>query len=43
MANHKEYYKREASGFFQFQAMVNLVNLCMHVVRPWTKSAPTMH
>jgi hypothetical protein len=53
MINNKEYYKGEGGGFPQVRAVVNLVsscmfvvslmNLCMHVARPCTKSAPTMH
>jgi hypothetical protein len=43
MAIHKEYYKGEGSGFLQVQAMVNLMNLCLFVIHPCTKSVPTMH
>ncbi len=43
VAKHKEYYKGEGGGFPQAQAMVSLVNLCLFMVRPCTKSAPTMH
>jgi len=37
MAKHKIYYKGEGGGFPQVQAVVNLVNLCLPVVRPCTK------
>jgi hypothetical protein len=51
MVNHKEYYKGEGGhGFSQVRAMVNFVSLCMLVahlcmfmVCPCTKNAPTMH
>jgi hypothetical protein len=43
MDKHREYYKGEGGGFPQVQAMVSLVNLCLPVVNPCTKSAPTMH
>jgi len=43
MDMHKEYYKGEGGGFLQFWVMLNLVSLCLHVVRPCTKSAPIMH
>ncbi len=37
MARHKVYYKGEGGGFPQVRVMVNLVNLCLFVVRPCTK------
>jgi hypothetical protein len=37
MARHKVYYKGEGGGFPQVWAMVNLVNLCLHVARSCTK------
>jgi len=43
MANHREYYKGEGCGFPQVWVMVNLVSVCMLVVRPCTKNALTMH
>jgi hypothetical protein len=43
MANHKEYYKGEGGGFPQVQTMLNLVSLCLPVVRPCTKSVLTTH
>jgi len=44
VARHKEYYKGELGGGFpQVQAMVGLMNPCLPVVRPCTKSATTMH
>jgi hypothetical protein len=43
MAMHKKYYKGESGGFPQVQAVVNLVNLCLHVVCLCIKSAPTTH
>jgi len=39
----QKYYKREGDGFPQVWALVNLMNLCLHVVCPCTKNAPTMH
>jgi hypothetical protein len=43
MVNHNKYYKRKGDGFPQVWVMVSLMNLCMHMVRPCTKSVPTMH
>jgi hypothetical protein len=43
VARHREYYKGEDGGFPQVQAVVSLVSSCLPVVRPCTKSAPTMH
>ncbi len=43
MARHKIYYKGEGGGFPQVQAVVSLVNLCLHVVHLCTKSVPAMH
>jgi hypothetical protein len=43
VANHREYYKGEGGGFSQVWATLNLVNPCMLVARPCTKSASTMH
>jgi len=43
MAKHKIYYKGEGGGLLQVRAMVSLVNSCLFVVRPCTKSAPTLH
>jgi hypothetical protein len=43
MVRHREYYEGEGGGFPQVWAMVSLVSLCLLVVRPCTKSAPTMH
>jgi len=43
MAKHKEYYMGEGAGFPQVRAMVNLVNLCLPMVRLCTNSAPIMH
>jgi hypothetical protein len=40
---HKIYYKGEGGGFPQIQAMVSLMSPSLHVARPNTKSAPTMH
>jgi len=42
MAKHRKYYKAEGGGFPQVQAMVNLVSLCLHVLRSYTKSTPIM-
>jgi len=36
-------HKGEGGGFPQVRAMVSLVSLSLLVVRPNTKSAPTMH
>jgi hypothetical protein len=43
MAKHKVYYKGEGAGFPQVRAVVSLMNLCLHVARPYTKSALAMH
>jgi hypothetical protein len=43
MARHIVYYKKEGGGFPQVRAMVSLVNLCLPIVRPCTKGAPTTH
>jgi hypothetical protein len=43
VAKHKVYYKGEGGGFPQVLAVVSLVNSCMPVVRPSTKSTQTMH
>jgi len=43
MASPKEYYKGQGGGFPQVWAVVNIVNLCMHVVRPCTKNVLIMH
>jgi hypothetical protein len=40
---HKVYYKGEGGVFPQVWAVVNLMNPSLLVVRPNTKSAPTMH
>jgi hypothetical protein len=40
---HKIYYKGEGGGFPQVRAMVNLVSSSLPMVRPNTKSVPTMH
>jgi hypothetical protein len=42
MAKRKEYYKGEGGGFLQVWAMVSLVNSCLPMVRPCTKSVPIM-
>jgi hypothetical protein len=41
--NCRIYYKEEGGGFPQVQAMVSLVSSRLPVVRPSTKSVPTMH
>jgi len=41
--NHKKNYKREGNTFPQVLAVLNLVSLCVPMVRPCTKNAPTMH
>jgi len=40
---HRVYYKGEGGGFPQVRAVVSLVSPSLIVVRPSTKSAPTMH
>jgi len=37
VARHKVYYKGKSDGFFQVQVVMNLVNLCLLVLRPCTK------
>jgi hypothetical protein len=43
VAKHKKYYKGEGVDFPQVRAVVSFVNPRLPVVRPCTKSAPTMH
>jgi hypothetical protein len=43
VAMHKEYCKGEGGHFPQVRAVMSLVSPCLPVVRPCTKSAPTMH
>jgi hypothetical protein len=43
VAKHKEYYKGEGGGFPQARAVVSVMNLCLFMVHPCTKNAPTMH
>jgi hypothetical protein len=43
MERHKVYDKGEGGGFPQVRAVVSLVSPSLIVVRPSTKSAPTMH
>jgi hypothetical protein len=43
MPRHKEYYKGECDGFPQVQALVSLMNPCLLVICPCTKSVPIMH
>ncbi len=43
VARHKVYYKGEGDDFPQVQAVVSLVSPNLHVVRPNTKNALTMH
>ncbi len=43
MESYREYYKGEGVGFPEVQAVVNLVNLRLHVVHLNTKSARIMH
>jgi hypothetical protein len=43
MERHIIYYKGDGGGFPQVRAVVNLVNLNLLMVRPNTKSVPTMH
>jgi hypothetical protein len=39
----KEYYKGEGGGFPQVRAVMSLVNQCLPMACPCTKSVPTMH
>jgi hypothetical protein len=41
VVRHRVYYKGEGGGFPQVRAVVSLVSLFFHVVRPCTKSAQT--
>jgi len=43
MARHKVYYKKEGGGFPEIWAMVSLVSVCLHVVRPCTKIVLATH
>jgi hypothetical protein len=43
VAKHKVYYKGEGGGFPQVRAMMSVVSLSLHVVRPSTKNAPAMY
>jgi len=43
VAKHKVYYKGEGGGFPQVWAMMSVVSLSLHVVRPSTKNAPAMY
>jgi hypothetical protein len=43
MARHRGYYKGEGGGFSQVWTVMNLANLCLPVVRLFTKSVPIMH
>jgi len=43
MERQRVYYKGEGGGFPQVRAMVNFMNPSLPMVRPSTKSAPTMH
>jgi hypothetical protein len=43
VAKQRLYYKGEGGGFPQVQAVISLMNLCLPVARPYTKSALTMH
>jgi len=43
VTNHREYYKGEGGCFPQVRVIMSLVNLCMHVIRSYTKSALIMH
>jgi hypothetical protein len=42
MAKHKKYYNGEGGGFPQVWAVVNLMNLCLLVICPCTKSVLIM-
>jgi hypothetical protein len=37
MAKHKKYYKREGDDFFQVRVVMNLVNMHLLVVHPFTE------
>jgi len=43
MERHKVYYKRGGGGFPQIRAVVSFLNPSLPMVRPSTKSVPTMH
>jgi len=43
VAIHKVYYKGEGGGFPQVEAVMSFVSPSLPMVRPSTKSAPTMH
>jgi len=43
MAKHKVYYKGEGGGFLEIWAVMNIINMCLPVVRLCTKKVPTMH
>jgi len=43
MARHIVYYKVKGGGFLQVRAVLSIVNSSLFVVRPSTKSVPTMH
>jgi hypothetical protein len=43
MASHREYYKGEGGGFLHVWDVVNLMNLCMHVVCMCIKNVLIMH
>jgi hypothetical protein len=43
MARHIVYYKGEGGGFFQVQAVVNLMSPSLPMARPSTKNALAMH
>jgi hypothetical protein len=43
MARHIVYYKGENDGFSQVRVVMSLVNMCLAMVRPGTKNAPTVH
>jgi hypothetical protein len=43
VASHRVYYRGEGGGLSQVRAMVSFMTSSSPVVRPSTKSAPTMH
>jgi hypothetical protein len=43
VTKHREYYKGEGGGFPQIRTVVSLVNPCLLVVNPCTKTVRTMH
>jgi len=43
VARHRQYYKGEGDGFPQIWVTVNLVSLCLPMIRSCTKNAIIIH